>query len=167
MNERLRELRKELGLSMEEFGKILGITKSGVSDIENGRRSVTDQHIKMLTIQPLKGKYLNETWFRNGEGEMFREQSTEDILTAFVKDLSFEGDESFKKRFVQAIAQMSDEGWKSFEKWLNEFLLNYQKPAAGDLDPDQEAEAYRQELIIQKRAEERSKASDGTEEKDA
>ena len=142
MNERLRELRKELGLSMEEFGKILGITKSGVSDIENGRRSVTDQHIKMLTIQPLKGKYLNETWLRTGEGEMFRKRSMEDVLTDFMKDLSFEGDESFKKRFVQAIAQMSDEGWKNFEKWLNEFLKNYQRPAAGDLDPDQEAEAY-------------------------
>lgn len=125
MNERLREIRKVLGMSMEDFGKILGISKSGVSDIENGRRSVTDQHIKMLTIQPLGGKLLNETWLRTGEGEMFREQSTEDILTAFVNGLSFEGDESFKKRFVQAIAQMNDEGWEHFEKWLNEFLEKY------------------------------------------
>lgn len=163
MNERFKELRKFLKLSQEEFGKRIGITKASVSRLESGENNPSDQTVMLIC----NGFNVNETWLRTGEGEMFRERSMEDVLTDFMKDLSFEGDESFKKRFVQAIAQMSDEGWKSFEKWLNEFLLNYQKPAAGDLDPDQEAEAYRQELIIQKRAEERSKASDGTEEKEA
>jgi len=163
MNERFKELRKFLKLSQEEFGKRIGITKASVSRLESGENNPSDQTVMLIC----NGFNVDETWLRTGEGEMFRERSMEDVLTDFMKDLSFEGDESFKKRFVQAIAQMSDEGWKNFEKWLNEFLLNYQKPAAGDLDPDQEAEAYRQELIIQKRAGERSKASDGTEEKDA
>ena len=163
MNERFKELRKFLKLSQEEFGKRIGITKASVSRLESGENNPSDQTVMLIC----NGFNVDETWLRTGEGEMFRERSMEDALTDFMKDLSFEGDESFKKRFIQAITQMSDEGWKNFEKWLNEFLLNYQKPATGDLDPDQEAEAYRQELIMQKRAGERSKASDGTEEKDA
>lgn len=125
MNERLRELRKTLGMSMEEFGRILGITKSGISDIENGRRSVTDQHIKMLTIQPLKGKYLNETWLRTGEGEMFRKRTDNEILTEFAADLVFEADDSFKKAIVTTFAKMDDETWDHFEKWARTFLEQF------------------------------------------
>lgn len=125
MNERLRELRKTLGMSMEEFGRILGITKSGISDIENGRRSVTDQHIKMLTIQPLKGKYLNETWLRTGEGEMFRKRTDNEILTEFAADLVFEADDSFKKAIVTTFAKMDDDTWDHFEKWARKFLEQF------------------------------------------
>lgn len=126
MNERLRGLRKALGMSMEEFGKILGITKSGVSDIENGRRSVTDQHIKMLTIQSLSGKYLNEAWLRTGEGEMFRKRTDNEVLTEFAADLVFEADDSFKKALVTAFAKMDDETWDMFEKWVRKFLEQFQ-----------------------------------------
>lgn len=110
---------------MEEFGRILGITKSGISDIENGRRSVTDQHIKMLTIQPLKGKYLNETWLRTGEGEMFRKRTDNEILTEFAADLVFEADDSFKKAIVTTFAKMDDDTWDHFEKWARTFLEQF------------------------------------------
>ena len=161
MKDRIKELRKSLKLTQQAFGDRLGIKQNTVALYEMGRSGVSDGIINSICRE----FNVNETWLRTGEGQMFRERSMEDALTDFMKDLSFEGDESFKKRFIQAIAQMSDEGWKNFEKWLNEFLLNYQKPAAGDLDPNQEAEAYRKELIIQKKAAERLKASDGTEER--
>ncbi|MFU7518234.1 helix-turn-helix domain-containing protein, partial [Clostridium sp. HCS.1] len=38
LNERIKELRQYLHMSQEELGKWLGITKSGVSDIEACRR---------------------------------------------------------------------------------------------------------------------------------
>lgn len=127
MNERFRELRKALGMSMEEFGKVLGITKSGISEIENGRRSVTDQHIKMLTIQPLNGQYLNEAWIRTGEGEMFLKRSDNEILTEFAADLVFEADDSFKKAIVTTFAKMDDETWDMFEKWARKFLEQFRE----------------------------------------
>lgn len=68
----LREYSKK---NQEQFGKILGITKSGVSDIENGRRNVTEQHIIMLK---LSSEYcnLNTEWLRYGQGDMFVEPDT-------------------------------------------------------------------------------------------
>ena len=82
MNERLKQLRLSLNLNQEEFGKWLGISKSGVSDIESGRRKVTDQHIIMLSSHN-----ISEKWLRTGEGEMFVPGSVKDEIGYFVEDL--------------------------------------------------------------------------------
>lgn len=85
MNKRLRELRKALGLTQGEFGKILGITTSGVSDIESGRRNVTEQHLIMLSNY--KEKPIDVNWIRTGEGEMFLPVLEEDETALYVSEL--------------------------------------------------------------------------------
>ena len=45
-NERVRELRKNLGLTLEKFGERLGVKKNAISAIENGRNSLTVQMTK-------------------------------------------------------------------------------------------------------------------------
>ena len=39
MNERLKLLRATLGITLEEFGKKVGVTRSAVGRIEKGERS--------------------------------------------------------------------------------------------------------------------------------
>ena len=85
MNKRLRELRKALVLTQGEFGKILGITTSGVSDIESGRRNVTEQHLIMLSNY--KEKPIDVNWIRTGEGEMFLPVLEEDETALYVSEL--------------------------------------------------------------------------------
>lgn len=85
MNKRLRELRKALGLTQGEFGKILGITTSGISDIESGRRNVTEQHLIMLSNY--KEKPIDVNWIRTGEGEMFLPVLEEDETALYVSEL--------------------------------------------------------------------------------
>lgn len=85
MNKRLKELRKALGLTQGEFGKILGITTSGVSDIESGRRNVTEQHLIMLSNY--KEKPIDVNWIRTGEGEMFLPVLEEDEMALYVSEL--------------------------------------------------------------------------------
>ncbi len=70
INQRIRELRKALQLSQEKFGALLGISKSGVCDIEAGRRRVTKTHILLLTTQ--NRCRVNEHWLLTGEGSMFQ-----------------------------------------------------------------------------------------------
>ena len=50
-NERVRELRKTLGLTLEKFGERLGVKKNAISAIENGRNSLTDQMTKAICRQ--------------------------------------------------------------------------------------------------------------------
>lgn len=67
MNERIRELRIEKGLTLEEFGDKLGITKSGVSKIENGERNITNQ----VFLAICREFNVNPLWLEKGIGPMF------------------------------------------------------------------------------------------------
>ena len=87
INERFRKLRKDCEMNQEEWGCILGISRPGVSDIESGRRNVTDKHIKLLCVEPIQGKYVNEEWLRTGQGEMFKELPEEDEVAVYVSNL--------------------------------------------------------------------------------
>ncbi len=46
--ERVKEVRKVLGLTLEKFGEELGVKKNAISQIENGRNSLTDQMAKAI-----------------------------------------------------------------------------------------------------------------------
>lgn len=113
MNERLKKLRKALGLSQEKFGELLGITKSGVSDLESGRRSVTKQHLILL-----QNNGVNEEWLRTGVGEMFAEKTEDEEISEMLADIQLSGSGSFKHRLAVSLARLDDDGWK----WLEEFV---------------------------------------------
>lgn len=90
INIRFKKLREECQRSQEEFGKILGLTKSGVSDIERGKRNVTKQHLVMLSNW--KEKRINIDWMETGNGDIFIELPEEDETAAYVSDLLEDGD---------------------------------------------------------------------------
>lgn len=69
INERFRELREHLKISQKALGDALGLSNSGISNIEKGIRSVTEKHIKLLCA----AFNVNEEWLRDGTGEMFIE----------------------------------------------------------------------------------------------
>ena len=114
MNSRFKELRKALGKSQEEFGKLLGLSKSGVSDIESGRRNVTEQHIIMLNNY--KDKRISENWLRTGEGEMFLPIDREREIAKLTMDLLTEETDSFKNRLISALSRLSEEEWELLAK---------------------------------------------------
>lgn len=64
MNNRIKKLRLDLGLSQEAFGKQIKIQRSSVSKIETGENSPSDQTISLIC----KEFNVNEDWLRTGEG---------------------------------------------------------------------------------------------------
>lgn len=114
MNERFKELRKALGLTQSEFGKILGLSTSGVSEIEAGRRKVTEQHLIMLSNY--KEKIINIEWLRTGDGEMFVKMDREAELMTWAGSVLGSVDDSFKKRFVKMLSELDDRDWETLEK---------------------------------------------------
>ncbi len=84
--ERVKEIRKTLGLTLEKFGEPLGVTKVAISNIEKGNRNVTEQMLKAICRE----YSVNEDWLKNGIGEMFRKPSDE--VGYYVEDLlEYEG----------------------------------------------------------------------------
>lgn len=114
MNDRIKELRKAMNLSQEKFGELLGITKSGVSDIESGRRKVTDQHVIMLA-----NNGVNEEWLRTGKGSMFVPKSKDEEIAEMLADIQKSGEDSFRHRLVSALARLDDDGWNKLEELID------------------------------------------------
>lgn len=79
--ERVRTLRKALHLTLEKFGKTLGVGKTAISKIENQENNLTDQMI----ISICREYSVDEKWLRTGEGEMFCKPSDE--IGYYVEDL--------------------------------------------------------------------------------
>lgn len=92
INMRFREIRETLGKTQAEWAVIMGLSRSGVTSIESGQRNVTEKHIKLLCVEPIAGKYINDNWVRTGEGEMFKKLPEEDETAAYVSDLLEESD---------------------------------------------------------------------------
>ena len=106
--ERIRYLRKTtLNLTLEKFGKRLGVGKSAISDIENERNALSDQMAKSISRE----FNVREEWLRDGEGEMFVRQSRNERIAEFINAIQMEDDGSFKKRFIAALSSMTTEEW--------------------------------------------------------
>lgn len=115
INKRFRELRKICKKSQEEWADIMGLSRSGITEIEAGRRNVTEKHIKLLSIEPIDGRYINENWLRTGDGDPFKKLTRSQVITDFAADLIKE-DDSFKTRLIEALAKLSDDEWEVLEK---------------------------------------------------
>lgn len=101
MKERIKELRKTLSLNQEEFGKVLGVTKSSISNIESGRFNATDTTIKLICRE----FNVNELWLRTGQGDMF--STPDDDFDILAGKISVSGD-SFIKELTKILWTLDD-----------------------------------------------------------
>ena len=111
-NDRFRDIRKACKKTQEEWAAILGLSRTGVADIESGRRNVTDKHIKLLCVESIDGKNISETWLRTGEGEMFEPLSRSETIAKFAGELMKDEDDSFRRQLVEALAQLDEKEWE-------------------------------------------------------
>ena len=118
--ERVKAIRKAKEMSMEQFGERIGnISKSTISNIENGNRNLTDLMLKSICSE----FNVNEDWLRTGAGgpeNMFIPEDMRYLNT--VGRLGNEQNE-FKKFCINMLMELPDkywdyiyEGFKKFEK---------------------------------------------------
>lgn len=67
MNKRMKEARKALNFSQEEFGQRIGLSKFAISNYENGKQTITERSVANMCRE----FGINEKWLRTGEGDMF------------------------------------------------------------------------------------------------
>lgn len=79
--DRIKELRKNLGLSQKAFGEKLGVSRSSINNIDS----------KAVPLKPLFIDHLcdvfnvNKEWLENGNGEMFL-ASSENIVEKLIRE---------------------------------------------------------------------------------
>lgn len=120
INQRIKILRKALDMSQEEFGKILNISKSGVCDLESGRRKVQESHIIML--KNYRNKNINENWIRYGTEPMFKKSS----LGTLLSEISF-GNDEFIKDFIEVYMELDQSSKDALKEIAKKMFEKYQK----------------------------------------
>lgn len=121
MNDRIKEIRKALGLSQDEFGRRLGVTRGAVTNIE-----LNKVEPKPLFVDLICREFnVNELWLREGIGEMFQERTRSEELAAFFGDVQAEG--GFKEAFLTVLARLGSEEWALIERKARELAEEIKK----------------------------------------
>lgn len=118
MEERIKELRKELGLTQTEFAERIGSAQNTITGYETGRRVPSSQVITLIA----RTFDVNETWLRTGEGAMFNEVTRDERVAEFVGEALNGKPDSIKRRMISVLSRMSDDDWAAMEHFA-ELLL--------------------------------------------
>lgn len=140
LNERIREVRKYLGLSQKDFAEKVGISQRSVSWGEQPGNNVPDSTIKSLCIV----FRISEAWLRTGEGEMLEQPETFS-LDQYLKE---RGCTALEMEIVKAYFELDmDTRQKVFDHFQARLSAAKERlTAAADAGQQQEEEAPPLEL---------------------
>ena len=120
MNERIKKLRKSLGLTQQALADKLKIKRNTIAKYETGRGEPIDAVIALICRE----FHVNERWLRTGEGEMFIDITKEEEIAAFIGNALADETDTFKKRFIAMLARLNSDEWALLEKMAKEMLDN-------------------------------------------
>lgn len=114
--ERIKIVRKSVGLTQQAFAEKLGLKQNTVATYEMGKTSPSERTLadicRVFNVDPV--------WLETGEGEMFRAETVDSELTRLVGELMADKPGSFKQRVVAALLRCSDDEWGVFRRVLSE-----------------------------------------------
>lgn len=113
--ERVREIRKVLNMTMEQFGEKIGVTKATISNIENGNRNATEHMTKSICRE----FNVNYAWLTDGMGEMFLE-SDDDFMERIDRIMASENDA--RKNMIKALLNASDSDIESLNSLIDYYV---------------------------------------------
>lgn len=106
MQNRIKELRKSLGLNQTEFAKKLGIAPNTISSYEAGTIAPSSAIIKSICRE----YGVNETWLRTGAGDMRRSRSREAELGELIRSRLIDRPESFQAALITTLLRFDPDG---------------------------------------------------------
>lgn len=134
MNERLKKLRKALGLTQQEFADRIGSKRNTVAKYETETNTPSTAVVSLICRE----FNVSEDWLRNGVGEMFLPADRNSDIAKLTKQLLNEESDSFKNRFVSMLANLTVSEWEFLERKAKELcgVDDNSKHSAYDNVPD-------------------------------
>lgn len=118
MNERIKELRKRLNLTQQEFADRLSIKRGAVANYEVGRNTPSDSVIALICRE----FNVSERWLREGDGEMFLPQDDADELMALAGRFLGSNPTETQLRFARAVFTMTPQELELITRKARELL---------------------------------------------
>lgn len=145
--ERVRIVRTEANMTMEEFGRELGVTKMTISRIENGVNALTSQMAKAISTTYA----VSEEWLKTGEGPMRTITSSEIVQEVREKLHLSEWGTAALERFLRLPSDDQRELLRILEQLFGPFETDDPVEEAARAAGEAAAAAKRAELLDQKR----------------
>lgn len=142
MNNRLKEVRKSLGMNQEDFGFKIGVTAPAISKWESGDRNIPDSAIRSICRE----FGVREEWLRTGAGDMRAAGEWADELKAAVERLFADDSAEFQQALISALLQFDPHGpeWRVVEEIFNN--VRAKLPAAAPPPPPDDLPALEERL---------------------
>ena len=107
MNERIKQLRKHLGLNQTDFGAKIGIKQTSIANYESGTRVPLDTVVASICRE----FGVSEQWLRTGTGEMFPPRTRAQEIADFAADLLAEEPESTRSVVISYLMRWDADDW--------------------------------------------------------
>lgn len=114
LGERIKELRKALKITQQDFAEKMGVKRNTIAIYETGRSAPSNAAVSLICRE----FRVNEEWLREGEGEMFA-PAPEDDLSAYLME---RGMGKAAQTFIKAYFKLPQEKQKVVDAYLDSVL---------------------------------------------
>ena len=123
MDERIKQLRKALGLTQQKFADGMRVKQNTIPQYESGRNVPLDAVITLIC----RTYGVSEEWLRSGKGEMFKPKSRNEELYEFLHKVENSEPGSIQAQLLTVMARLTDEQWEVLAQVAHEFVEETKK----------------------------------------
>ncbi len=131
MKNRIKFVRESLGLTLEAFGSRIGVTRSAISNIENGRREPTNQ----LVASICREFHVSEEWIRTGSGDPFPPKSRAQEIADYANAMLEDSPMSARSIIISYIMSLDVEDWEAISGIVKKHGLPWKKTGEDSKEP--------------------------------
>lgn len=114
IDERIRAIRKDKGLTMQAFGESIGMSKASISGIESGKNGPSEQTIRLI-CSVYKVDYF---WLKEGKGSMYLDD-TDNLVDEIAIEQNLDPDTT---RTLKRLLRLSPDSQKVVLKAIDTLL---------------------------------------------
>lgn len=125
---RVKILRQALGMSQTDFGAKIGVTRGVINNLDRGLTDLQDPLLSLICSV----FNARREWLETGEGEMFEPKDAEAPFYDAMGIITNDEPDSFRKRFVIALAELDDAGLDAMEQFIRSLIRDTGTKKDGD-----------------------------------
>lgn len=110
IGERIKVLRKRVGITQEELGDLLGIKPAAISKFETDRVVPSEAQIKLICAT----YHVNYQWMTDGKEPMILRMDADSLVDKYVPEAN-----AFFRACVRGAIELSDEDWIKFRDYVD------------------------------------------------